>query len=243
MLNFRSLLHIESYLNANEFRLFHKDCTYNKKLTNYSDLQILQIRMNMDDDLKRAIDTNFDNIWDNFTVGEALDAIQTIVKHVSNPLVHRKDFDDTCQREGESFKEFLTRLKACAADCSFICSFDDSHELTEYHIVNRIRSGVLDKNLQQDLLQKADILHNLTDITQFSENFETARDDREKLSNASATLSTVVCNDMTGDDIAAISSYTKSKGNTTTDQKKVFDQRNSFQGKKCHSCGYDWPYP
>ena len=37
---------------------------------------------------------------------------------------------------------------------------------------------------------------------------------------------------MTGDDIiAAISSYKKSKGNTTTDQKKVFDQRNSFQGK------------
>ena len=69
-----------------------------KKLTNYSDLQVvLQIRMNMDDDLKRAIDTNFNNIWDNFTVGEALDAIQTIVKHVSNPVVDRKDFDDTCQ--------------------------------------------------------------------------------------------------------------------------------------------------
>ena len=231
-------------MNANEFKSFRKDCTDYKKLTNYSDLQVvLQIRMNMDDDLKRAIDTNFNNIWDNFTVGEALDAIQTIVKHASNPVVHRKDFDDTCQREVESFKEFLTRLKACAADCSFICRFDDSHELTEYHMVNRMRSGVLDKNLQQDLLQKADILNNLTDITQFSENFETARDDREKLSNASATLSTVVCN-MTGDDIiAAISSYKKSKGNTTTDQKKVFDQRNSFQGKKCHICGYDWPHP
>ena len=38
-----------------------------KKLTNYSDLQVvLQIRMNMDDDLKRAIDTNFNNIWDKF---------------------------------------------------------------------------------------------------------------------------------------------------------------------------------
>ena len=94
---------------------------------------VLQIRMNMDDDLKRAIDTNFNNIWDNFTIGEALDAI---VKHVSNPVVHRKDFDDTCQREGDSFKEFLTRLKACAADCSFKFPFDDSHDLTEYHIVN-----------------------------------------------------------------------------------------------------------
>ena len=42
----------------------------------------------------------------------------------------------------------------------------------------------------------------------------------------------MVCNDMTGDDIIeAISSYKKSKGNTTTNQKKVFDQRNSFQGK------------
>ena len=81
-------------------------------------------------------------------------------------------------------------------------------------------------------MQKANILNHLTDITQFSENFETARDDREKLSSARATLSTVVCNDMAGDDIiAAISSYKKSKGHTTTDHKKVFDQRNSFQGK------------
>ena len=50
-----------------------------------------------------------------------------------------------------NFKEFLTRLNACAADCNFICPFDDSHELTEYHIVNRIRSGVLDKYLQQEM--------------------------------------------------------------------------------------------
>ena len=47
-------------MNPNEFRTFSKDCRDYKKLTNYSDEQIvLQVRMNMDADLKRSVDVNF----------------------------------------------------------------------------------------------------------------------------------------------------------------------------------------
>ena len=47
-------------MNRNEFRTFAKDCRDYRKLVSYTDAQIvLQIRMNMDNDLKRAIDVNY----------------------------------------------------------------------------------------------------------------------------------------------------------------------------------------
>ena len=45
-----------------------------------------------------------------------------------------------------------------ASDCDFVCPFDETHSLTEYHVINRIRSGVSDHVLQQELLQKSQIL-------------------------------------------------------------------------------------
>ena len=37
----------------------------------------------------------------------------------------------------------------CAMDCAFVCPFDQSHELTDYHIVNRIRTGLYDETIQE----------------------------------------------------------------------------------------------
>ena len=143
-------------MNSNEFRTFSKDCRDYKKLTNYSDVQVvLQIRMNMDSDLKRATDINFKDTWDSFSVEDAIEAIATMLKVKNTPIVHRKEFDEMRQNDGEPIKEFGIRLKACAADCDFVCPFDVNHDLTEYHLINRIRSGVSDVTLQQELLQKS----------------------------------------------------------------------------------------
>ena len=46
--------------------------------------------------------------------------------------------------------------------CNFICPYDPTHTLVDYHIVNRIRSSIYDKDLQQELLQKVDTLNDLT---------------------------------------------------------------------------------
>ena len=37
---------------------------------------MLQMRLNMDIDLKRSVDTNYGTLWDCFTVEEALDAVK-----------------------------------------------------------------------------------------------------------------------------------------------------------------------
>ena len=167
-----------------DYRTYRKDCIDYKKLTQNLDGQIvLQLRLNMENDLKRAIDTNFKDSWDAFSTEEALDAIGQIVNELRNPAVHRKEFDTMIQAPDETVREFITRLKSCAIDCNFICPYDPTHTLVDYHIINRIRSSIYDKNLQQELLQKVDTLNDLTTITSHCENYEAAKRDKEKLNN------------------------------------------------------------
>ena len=54
-----------------EYRTYMKDCKSYLTLTQLSDHVVLQLRMNMDSDLKRIIDTN-DPQWEQNTVDEAL---------------------------------------------------------------------------------------------------------------------------------------------------------------------------
>ena len=122
-----------------EYRTYKKDCIDYKKLTNYSDEQVvLQMRLNMDGELKRAIDTNYGNDWDSLLLNEALKAVGEIIHQISNPVVYRKEFDKMHQKENEPIREFVTRLKSCATDCDFQCPYDESHNLTDYHIINKI---------------------------------------------------------------------------------------------------------
>ena len=75
-------------INTNEFRTFHKDCLDYQTQTNYTDAQVvLQMRLNMDSDLKCAIHTNFHDQWSAFNVNDAVKAVRSIVNHVSNPVV------------------------------------------------------------------------------------------------------------------------------------------------------------
>ena len=107
-------------MSAHEFRTYKKDCTDFKKLTGYSDEQtVLQMRIHMDAALKQAVDANYLDTWDTSTVKEALEKIEALLKKVSNPVVHRKTFDELIQNNSERFTEFITRLKICATDCDF----------------------------------------------------------------------------------------------------------------------------
>ena len=76
------------------------------------------MRMSMDEPLKQAIDANYATTWDGFTVKQALEAIGTILKRTTNPVVFRKQFDGMVQSKTESAKEFITRLKIYAATLS-----------------------------------------------------------------------------------------------------------------------------
>ena len=220
-------------MSLSEFQTFRKDCEDYKALTSYSDPQIvMQIRLNTDVDLKRAIDTNYP-LWNTYTVSEAVKKIGEIVSHVSNTSVYKKQFDEMCQKENETIREYITSLRSCAIDCNFVCPYDETHDLCDYHIINRVKSGVYDKVLQQELLQHAETIKTLPEITQYCENFESAKKDRELLSQAEGlnpSICTVETEGLNQEEIiAAISNYKKQK-NTNV--------RSKGRSKNCGRCGY-----
>ena len=215
-------------MKSGEFRIYSKDCRDFKKLTNHSDEQVvIQMRLNMDEELKRAIDTNFGEDWNGLKLEEALSSIKELIKCTSNPAIYRKEFDNLCQKNGENVREFVTRLKSCAMDCEFLCPFDENHDLTEYHIINRIRCGILDKQLQQELLQKAKDLKDLNNVLVYCESFESSKLDRDRLrsNDSNVEVSGIDTQELSKEEmIAAISTYKKSK---------------QFNGNKCPACGYE----
>lgn len=220
-----------------EFRSYSKDVRDFQKLTGYTDNQVvLQIRLNMDTELKRCIDTNYPNVWDMYTTEEAIKAVESIVKQESNIAVFRKTFDNSNQNEHESIREYSTRLKAVAVDCEFICPFDPNHDLTDYHLINRIRSGLVDENLQQEVLQKQETLKTLESLIMYCESYESAKRDKEKLSATNntrsfASASVTMNSDLSEDEIlAAVSMYKKQKQSSNI----------KSNTKKCRNCGYDY---
>ena len=129
------------------------------------------MRLHMDSDLKQSIDTNY-ILWRNNTVEEAIQIVGEIVNQINNCAVYRKAFHNMTQAWNETIQEFATRLRSCAADCLLLCPYDNNHDLTDYHLIDRIRSGVSDTHLQQELLQKQASLNNLQLIIQYREDFE-----------------------------------------------------------------------
>ena len=129
-------------MSLSEFKTYSRDCMDYRTLTNQTDNQIvLQLRLACDSDLKRAIDTNYTD-WSTFTVEEAVKTVGEIVNQISNCAVYRKAFHHMSQGEDETIREFATRLRSCAADCAFVCPFDATHDLTDYHIIEQIRGAV-----------------------------------------------------------------------------------------------------
>ena len=97
-------------MSEGDFRTYRKDVETYKELTKYSDNQIvLQLRLSMDADLKRIIDTNHPQ-WHTMSIADALTVVENIVKDVSNPAVYRKDFDCLIQQKDEKIQDFVTKL-------------------------------------------------------------------------------------------------------------------------------------
>ena len=230
-------------MNSHEFRTYTKDYTDFKKLTACTDEQaVLQMRMNMDETLKQAVDANYGATWDTFTLTNALTAVGTLIKRTTNPVVYRKQFDGIVQNNGESVKEFITRLKICAVDSDFVCPFEPTHNLTEYHMVNRVRSGIADKKLQQELLQKSSELNTLEAITAYCENYETSQHDLEKLKNDGPSIAANEMHGLSHDEmLAAVSLYKKGKRDNKRSPPTPKDTK-AGSTKKCFYCGYDWPH-
>ena len=222
-------------MSRGDFRTYKKDVETYQRLTNFTEAQIiLQLRLHMDMDLKRVIDANYPN-WEQLTLGDALNAVEHVVKETSNPAVYRKLFQETNQLKNESFQTFYTKLRGLSVDCSFTCPFDGQHDLTDYELSNRILSGVYDETLQQEILTKHDTFQTVDELVRYCENFEATKRDTVKLKSHSASSDLAMNNiddELSQEEVvAALSMYKRSKsqapGKSTPDSESP-----------CGKCGY-----
>ena len=231
-------------MSQGDFRTYKKDVETYKILTKYSDAQIvLQLRLSMDADLKRIIDTNYPQ-WETMELTDALKSVEHIVKEATNPAVYRKQFHSTLQQREESIQDFVTKLRGLAIDCNFVCPFDDNHDLTDYHVINRILTGVHDETLQQEILQKHDELNTVDTLVRYCENYESTKKDTFRLKKNSADTNVNINNTNIIEDeglteeeiVAALSTYKRKKNQTYSRTNNPSDQLKTES--KCGYCGY-----
>lgn len=58
----------------------------------------------MDHDLKQAIDANYKDTWDACSLEDALNKVETLLRKISTPVFHRKQFNGITQQQGDSVK-------------------------------------------------------------------------------------------------------------------------------------------
>ena len=160
--------------------------------------------------------------------------LSKIVQQTCNEVVYQKEFHSIIQNESETIAEYLTRLRDNAVDCGFTCPYDDSHDLTDYHIIQRLRCGLFSKVLQQEILQKANELSTIKLVTEYCENFEAAQQDNKLLINNNQKTSYIAAAEdaqLTSDEIvAAISNYKKEK---LAEKRAILKTT-----QQCNYCGY-----
>ena len=232
-------------MSPTEYRTYMKDCKSYLTLTQLSGHDVvLQIRMNMDSGLKRIIDTNYPQ-WEQNTVDEALKIVGSIVHEVSNPAVYRHKFNQMIQCKGETVREFITKLRICSLDCNSVCPYDDQHNLIDYHLINRIHTGVYDSTLQREILQKHATLNTVETLLSYCENFESTKRDGDflKCRDYGAHISSINTETYLDEAevLAAISTYKKTKKYAAVDRSLGSCQhpvnRCPAFGKSCLKCG------
>ena len=229
-------------MSPSDFRTYAKDIQDFQSLTLHTDSQIImEMRLNMDVDLKRSIDINYGTQWDTFNVQAALSAVKkNVVLGTSNTAVFQKEFDNMVQNSDEVVQEFVTRLRTCASDCSFVCPYDDAHDLTDYHLITRLRSGVANETLKQELLQKHEALNSVESIVTYCETFESAVRDKQKLSSSESPLSVGHVSAQFGlpedEVVSAVSQYKRQKKNSM--RGKQNNKSEVPSASACSGCGY-----
>ena len=123
------------------------------------------------------------------------------------------NFGSITQSSAETIQEFVVRLRSLAPDCEFICP-NCTFDLQSNHIRDQFIRGLHNETLQADILAKASHLTTLQDIIKYSEAFEAATRDQQKLQYPSEAMSAKF--------------YTYKRDNTS---------KNTLQKQPCSGCG------
>ena len=109
-----------------------------------------------------------------------LNIIEKIVTKSVNPAVHRMNFGNLLQSEGESMKDFLMRIHSLAVDCELSCPACKT-DISSINIKDQFIHGLYNETLHTDILAKVTQLKTIDDVVKHAEAFKTALRDQSQL--------------------------------------------------------------
>jgi len=161
---------------------------------------------------------------DDMDEAELMAKICEIAVIQKNTSVHRQEFYNMKQEEGQSAKQFLTKLRAKADHCDFrvsCSSADCNHKSNSYAsemIADILTAGCYDQDIQGELLARSAKVQSLEEKFDLMQALESGKKARQQL-----TLPSTVA--------AQRSNYKRSQ------QQKLQHAHNTSSAKCCQGCG------
>ena len=133
---------------------------------------VLNIRLRCDDKLKRTLEAEHGDNWEQLTTEQALTALEMVLKTATNPSREDK-FHHLQQMPGETGKSFMHRCEQQALECDFQCPSCHT-DISEWCVRDRVLAGLRDDILKMDLYQNADKYPSLSSLMTKVELYESA---------------------------------------------------------------------
>ena len=173
-----------------QWRIWKRDMLQFASLSGWNDsTTVLNIRLRCDDKLKRILEAEHGDSWEQLTTEEALTALEAVLRTATNPAREKDKFHHMQQMPGETGKSFMHRCEQQALECDFQCP--NCHtDISEWCVRDRVLAGLRDDMLKIDLYQNADKYPSLSSLMAKVELYEAATPKPTSDGHIAANMST-----------------------------------------------------
>ena len=246
-----------------QWRIWRRDMEQYTKVAGWDDrTAAISLRMQCDDKMKRVIEAEYGDGWENLTPSDAMAVLENIIRKSSNPAKEKETFHRLQQLPGESGKAFVHRCEQQALECDLACPHC-SKDISEWCVRDRVLAGLSSDTLKLDIYQNIDKYPSLSSLVTKIEMFEAARTGCDlrcdqchaavaagvEASGAAQALSEAAAGDVTL--LAALKSTYKRfraergqgsqqvrrKAKTARGRIETQHDRDRMRGIKCFNCG------
>ena len=164
----------ENDMTLPQWRIWKRDMLQFASLSSWDEkTTVLNIRLRCDDKLKRILEAEHGDNWEQLTTDQALAALEAVLRTATNPAREKDKFHHLQQMPGETGKNFMHRCEQQALECDFQCP--SCHvDISEWCVRDRVLAGLRDDMLKMDLYQNGDNYPTLSSLMTKVELYESA---------------------------------------------------------------------
>ena len=157
-----------------QWRIWKRDIIQFASLSGWDErTTVFNIRLRCDDKLKRILEAEHGDRWEQLTTDQALTALEMVLRKATNPAREKDKFHHLQQMPGETGKSFMHRCEQQALECDFQCP-SCLADISEWCVRDRVLAGLRDDVLKMDLYQNADKYPSLSSLMTKVELYESA---------------------------------------------------------------------